>query len=100
MGVIDVSLARVADLRDDAVRKSLGLSPGDLVSADYSMTQTAASRLRRARAQGVLAPSDAGEGHNLVVFEENLDGSCRVRVRSIEPVPPGGPVVDKGGGRK
>jgi RES domain-containing protein len=58
----------IADLRQEEVRRSFGLSEEDLVSDDWQACQRAAGELRQ-RYRGVLAPNAALEGAtNLTLF--------------------------------
>lgn len=83
VGKIKVKLRKVLDLTQAAVLAKLGLSKGDLVSPDRSITQAVSLQARKAGFQGLLVPSAAGSGANLVVFENNLAEGCLIEVEEI-----------------
>lgn len=87
-GKINVRLQKVLDLTQAAVRAKLGLSIEDLVSRDCSITQAISLQARKAGFQGLLVPSAAGGGVNLIVFENNLAEGCLIEVEEIGAVEP------------
>lgn len=82
-GKIKVRLQKVLDLTQASVLAKLGLSREDLISRDCSITQAISLQARKAGFQGLLVPSAAGSGANLVVFENNLGESCSIEVEEI-----------------
>jgi RES domain-containing protein len=70
---IRVSLQKVLDLTDSSIQKVLALKNEDLVKPfDYDLTQKIAVRARQIGYEAVLAPSSAGEGKILAVFQDLL----------------------------
>ncbi len=90
---IRVALQRVLDLTDPAMLAGLDLRPEDLVGDDWQRTQRLGAQARAAGFEGLLVPSAAGPGHNLVIFPDRLGARSRVRsVGSPRPFPvPTGP---------
>lgn len=83
-GRIKVRLQKVLDLGDEANLRKLGLSREDLISPNYSLTQAISVQARKAGFQGLLVPSAAGRGDNLLVFENNLAEGCLIEVEEIK----------------
>ena len=92
---IRVALHRVLDLTDPATLAALDLRPEDLVGDDWQRTQRLGAQARAAGFEGLLVPSAAGAGHNLVIFLERLDPRSRVRPGGIPAPLPGahGPIA-------
>lgn len=90
---IRVALHRVLDLTDPATLAALDLRLEDLVGDDWQRTQRLGAEARAAGFEGLLVPSAAGAGHNLVIFPDRLDARSRVRpAGSPRPFPvPTGP---------
>lgn len=83
-----VALHRVLDLSDPATLAALDLRPEDLVGDDWQRTQRLGSQARAAGFEGLLVPSAAGPGNNLVIFPDRLDARSRVRTAgSPRPFP-------------
>ena len=85
-GKIKVKLQKVLDLTQASVLVKLGLSKEDLTSPNCSITQVISQQARKAGFQGLLVPSAAGNGANLVVFENNLAEGCLIEVEEINVV--------------
>lgn len=83
VGAIKVKLQKVLDLTQAAVLDKLSLSIKELVSSDWSITQAISHQARKAGFQGLLVPSAAGNGVNLVVFENNFALGCSIEVEEI-----------------
>jgi len=85
---LDVSLARVLDLTDPAVRDTWGISLADLASDDYTRCQTVARQARRDGYEAVRYPSATGDGENLAIFMDRMDAGSFVRIvqRQILPL--------------
>jgi RES domain-containing protein len=75
-----VALHRVLDLTDPATLAALRLRPEDLLRDDWQPTQRLAAQARAARFEGLLAPSAAGPGRILIVFQDCLDPRSRIRL--------------------
>lgn len=90
---IQVELHRVLGLTDPATLAALDLRPEDLVGDDWQPTQRLGAQARAAEFEGLLVPSAAGPGDNLVIFADRLDARSRVRsAGSPRPFPvPTGP---------
>lgn len=89
---IRVELHRVLDLTAPATLAALDLRPEDLVGDDWQRTQRLGALARAAGFEGLLVPSVAGRGHNLVIFPDRLDARSRVRLEGSPrpfPVPTG-----------
>ena len=89
---IRVALHRVLNLTDPATLAALDLRPEDLVGDDWQRTQRLGAQARAAGFEGLLVPSAAGTGHNLVIFPDCLDARSRVRPAGTPrpfPVPTG-----------
>ena len=82
-GRIKVRLQRVLDLTDEGNLRKLGVSREDLTSPNYALTQAISMHVRTVGFQGILVPSAAGDGKNLVVFENNLAEGCSFDVEQI-----------------
>ncbi|MDP3543898.1 MAG: RES family NAD+ phosphorylase [Elusimicrobiota bacterium] len=85
-GKIKVKLQKVLDLTQAVVLAKLGLSKEALISPDCSLTQAVSHQARKAGFQGLLVPSAAGSGVNLVVFVNNLAEGCLIEVDAVGPV--------------
>ena len=86
-GTIKVVLTKVLDLTQHAVRKKLGLSKEILMGSDYSPTQALSLQARRLGIQGLIVPSAAGVGYNLIIFEDNLSEGCSIAIQEIKEIP-------------
>jgi len=86
VGKIKVKLQKVLDLTQASVLAKLGLSNEDLIAPNCSLTSAISSQARKAGFQGLLVPSAAGSGANLVVFENNLAEGCLIEVEEIKVV--------------
>lgn len=82
---IQLGLHRVLDLTDPATLTALGLRAEDLVADNWEPTQRIGAAARAAGFEGLLVPSAAGPGRNLVIFPDRLD--TRSRIRSLGPRP-------------
>lgn len=85
-GKIRIRLHKVLNLTQTKVLQSLGLSKDDLISKDYSVTQAISIQARKAGFQGLIVPSSASQGDNLIVFENNLGEGDLIEVEKITPV--------------
>lgn len=83
---VAVDLQRVLDLTDQAVLHRLDLPPEDLVGPDWAPTQELGRLARQAGFEGLLVPSAAAPGTNLVLFPDRLDPASSVRLMAVEPV--------------
>ncbi|MEI6149889.1 MAG: RES family NAD+ phosphorylase [bacterium] len=64
-----VSLSNVLDLRDESVRRQLGVTLSDITGDDYAVTQRIGKRALESGYEGILAPSAKYGGRaNLVIF--------------------------------
>lgn len=87
VGAVDVQV-EVLDLTDDAIVRSLGVNPADLVSDDYTTTQAVAEEARRAGFAGILAPSAALPGRRtLVLFPPGVANARPLLSRVRQPPP-------------
>ena len=77
---IQVHLQRVLDLTDPPAAAAFGLRPDDLIGQDWEPTQRLAAQARAAGFEGLLVPSAAGPGRNLVVFPDRLGPESHVGV--------------------
>ncbi len=84
---LEVSLGRVLDLGDEAVREAWGISPADLASDDYERCQAVARDARRAGYEAIRYPSATGEGENLAVFMDRMKGGSSVRITERQILP-------------
>jgi RES domain-containing protein len=85
---VRVKLHRVLDLTDPTTLAALNLRPEDVLGADWQPTQRLAAQVRAAGFEGLLAPSAAGPGRNLIIFPDRLDSRSRIRpVGSPRPFP-------------
>lgn len=82
-GKIKIKLQKVLDLTQAAVLAKLRLSKEALVSPDCSIAQALSHQARKAGFHGLMVPSAAGGGVNLVVFENNLAEGCLIEVEAI-----------------
>jgi RES domain-containing protein len=83
---IRVQLQRVLDLTDPETLGALGLRTEDLVGDNWQRTQRLAAQARAAGFEGLLVPSAAGPGRNLVIFADRLDPRSRVRAVGSRPL--------------
>ena len=74
---IEVSLSAVLDLRDPTV---LGLTQGDLVGQDYTLTQEIALVALERGVEALRVPAASLVGNNLAILVENLLPTSRVQV--------------------
>lgn len=81
-----VELRRVLDLSDDTVLQRLGLRPEDLVAPNWARTQELGRLAREVGFEGLLVPSAAAPGRNLVLFPDRLDPGSAIQVLSVEPL--------------
>jgi RES domain-containing protein len=73
----DVDLARVLDLRDQAVRDTLGVTREELLAADRTRSHQIGEAASRLGVQAVVCPSATGLGAIVAVFTDNLgSGTC------------------------
>jgi len=83
---IRVQFHRVLDLTDPETLGALGLRSEDLVGDDWQRTQRLAAQAHAAGFEGLLVPSAAGPGRNLVIFPDRLDSRSRVRAVGSRPL--------------
>ena len=83
VGKVRIRLKKVLDLTQEANLRHLGLSKGDLISPDHSLTQAISLQARKAGFQGLIVPSATGQGNKLVVFENNLAEGSLIEVEQI-----------------
>lgn len=83
---VTVELQRVLDLTDHAVLQRLGLRSEDLIAPDWAPTQELGRLAREAGFEGLLVPSAAAPGTNLVLFPDYLASASSVQLQAIEPV--------------
>jgi RES domain-containing protein len=85
---LEVSLGRVLDLTDEAVRETRGISLADLASDDYARCQAVARAARRDGYEAIRYPSATGQGENLAIFMDRLESGSSLRVveRRILPL--------------
>jgi RES domain-containing protein len=91
---INVSLHKVLDLRDGAVRRRLHISETRILAVDWRKEIKAGNEpitQRRGRAahsgkwEGLIVPSAADlKGHNLLIFSGNIDLDSKVVVQNPE----------------
>lgn len=77
---INVRLHKILDLTQTSNLLRLGLSKEDLISFDYSVTQALSIAARQAGFQGLIVPSAASKGDNLIIFENNLGKGCLIEI--------------------
>lgn len=77
---INVRLHKILDLTKTSNLQRLGLSKEDLISSDYSVTQALSIAARQAGFQGLIVPSAASKGDNLIIFENNLGKGCLIEI--------------------
>lgn len=82
---IHIDLHRVLDLTDPATLAALGLRAEDLVTDTWEPTQRLGAAARAAGFEGLLVPSAAGPGRNLVIFPDRLDARSRIRSLGTRP---------------
>jgi len=82
---IRFELHRILDLTDPATLAALGLRAEDLVADNWEPTQRLAAAARAAGFEGLLVPSAAGPGRNLVIFPDRLDARSRIRSLGSRP---------------
>jgi RES domain-containing protein len=82
---IQIDLHRVLDLTDPATLAALGLRAEDLVTDNWEPTQRLGAAARAAGFEGLLVPSAAGPGRNLVIFPGRLDARSRIRSLGSRP---------------
>ncbi len=82
---IRIQLHRVLDLTEPVALMALGLRSEDLIGDDWQRTQQLAARARAAGYEGLLVPSAAGPGRNLVIFADRLHPRSRVRAVASRP---------------
>lgn len=70
---ISVSDARVLDLREPEQRAAVGLEDSDISDSDWTLCQQVGHAAWFLGLQGVIAPSAAGRGLVLTLFEGRLD---------------------------
>ncbi|OGH56339.1 MAG: hypothetical protein A3G34_14495 [Candidatus Lindowbacteria bacterium RIFCSPLOWO2_12_FULL_62_27] len=83
---IQIRMNRVLDLTRRATLNKLGISRSDLTTFDLVLPQAIGLQARRAGFEGMIVPSATGEGHNLVIFEDNLGEGCRIEIGEIQKV--------------
>jgi len=92
---VDVKLAKVLDLTDDTVRKSLGVSATRMRGDDWrklnrkhdeSLTQAIGRAVYTVGMEGLVVPACDG-GKNLVCFPENLKDASSVTIRNVDKLP-------------
>jgi len=80
---IDLTLSAVLDLRDPSM---IGLTQGDLIGQDYTLTQEIALAALERGAEALLVPAASLIGNNLVILVDNLLPTSRVQViGSVDP---------------
>ncbi len=80
---VELSVDRVVDLTDPAVREEHGMEGNDLVGDDYTLCQELANRLRRKGVQAIRTYSRANrpDGKTWVVFLECLHSKPDIKIR-------------------
>lgn len=84
VGKIRIRLRQVLDLTQTSNLVKLGLSKENLISKNYSPTQAISVQARHAGFDGLLVPSAASQGTNLIIFENNLGEGCLIEIESIQ----------------
>lgn len=93
---IEVGLRSVVDLRSPLVLRRLGLVTRELLHVDWRremragtvpVTHSFGAAMHAAGCEGLVVPSSATRGHNLVVFPDRLASSSLVRLHTME-LPP------------
>ncbi|HEX9900535.1 MAG TPA: RES family NAD+ phosphorylase [Candidatus Methylomirabilis sp.] len=82
---IHIDLHRVLDLTAPATLAALGLRAEDLVTDNWEPTQRLGAAARAAGFEGLLVPSAAGPGRNLVIFPDRVDARSRIRSLGSRP---------------
>jgi RES domain-containing protein len=85
LATIEVQLHRVLDLTDHTILHALHLRPQDLVAPDWGLTQELGRLAHAARLEGLLVPSGAAPGVNLVLFTDRLDPASALHLVTTEP---------------
>lgn len=76
-------MQKVLDLTDSSVQKVLEIKNEDLVKPfDYDLTQKIAIKARQMGYEAIRAPSSAGEGKILTVFQDRLLPGSNLRIES------------------
>lgn len=68
---LKVTLKKVLNLTDPAILKNLALNTNELTEEGWKRTQKLATFIWQAKFEGVLAPSAATNGVNLVIYPDN-----------------------------
>ncbi len=94
---IDVRLSRVLDLRSALAWNALGIELHDLKHVDWRLeatkgieplTQKIGRAAHARRWEGLVVPSAAAEGHNLLVLPEHLGNGSSIRIRHPDRLTP------------
>ena len=78
---IAVSLHTVLDLTDPVVLRALKFNVDDLTNDVYESTRDLSRALFKAGIEGIVVPSAAGKGKNLVIYSENISSKSSVSER-------------------
>lgn len=81
---LDLSVRRILDLTDDAVRTAWGLTADDLAGSDYARCQEIARAARDDGYEAIRFPSARGTGENYAVFLDRLTPGSHLREDSRE----------------
>lgn len=81
---INIRLDKVLDLTEPSTLVILGLSIGDLISSDYSITHAISIKARQSGFRGLIVPSTVRSGNNLIIFENNLGKGCLIEIEDID----------------
>lgn len=76
---IEVNLSRVFDFTRKENLERMGVTRKDLASDDPTICQLLAMIIYKAGFEGVLVPSAAGTGTNLVIYPDNLDEKSKLK---------------------
>lgn len=95
---VDVNLQSVLDLRDGKLRRRLQVSEERLLTVDWRkelragcqpLTQKIGVVAREVCLEGLIVPSAVdSDGHNLLVFPDNLQAGSDISVRNISHLKP------------
>lgn len=87
VGRLRVELDAVLDLTDPDVRRSVGVSSGQLVGEDHAGCQDLALSAAAAGFHGILAPSAALPGRRMLVVLESGFGGVEIEIERIARPP-------------
>ena len=85
---IHIEVHRVLDLTDPDILHALRIRREDLATPDWGLTQELGRLAHAAGLEGLLVPSAAVPGKNLILFLDHLDPASALQLVTTEPVEP------------